>query len=354
MFKYGVLLLAVASCAFATNPTVESDYGSGTVYNPESSRDVLFDQELTQHDNTITSEYIAAYDLRSIGVDDFDISSGRQTIQNVDIWVGWWSTMGTAQNISIRIYDDSGGAPTGDPESGWVWEYSATSSDWENSTVGTNLELYEVDIPTGDEPEVDADTTYWFGFQVEHTYPPQAGEGVHNAVDYGEQLYFASAYFGYPNWVTGQTIFGNQCTNGFILYGTMVADETDPTITDMYPMDEDWPSGIPPEENMAGCHWQDGDPDENSGIDVGTSIFEVYDSGDNLVDGELTIDDADLYDVAVDFEADDPWLEGETYTVETTAYDMAGNSTDESWDFTTGYTNITTTSWGSIKAGFAE
>jgi hypothetical protein len=354
MIRYGVLFLMVASCAFAASPTTDSGYGSGMVYNPESSRDVLFDQELTQHDNTGTSEYIAAYDLRSIIVDDFEIEMGRQTIENVDIWVGWWTTMGTAQTISVRIYEDDGGAPTGAPEGGWLWEYLATSADWENETVGTNLELYEIDIPSGDEPEVDADTTYWFGFQVEHTFPPQAGAGMHNTVVWGEQSYFASEFFGYPNWVTGSTIFGSSTSSGFILYGTTIVDETDPTVTDTYPHDADYPSGIPPTENVAGCHWQDGDPEENLGIDIDASSFEVYDSGMNLVDGVLTIDDADLFDVIVDFEADEPWLEGELYTVDTTAYDAAGNSAEETWQFTTGYTNITSTSVGVIKAGFAE
>lgn len=353
MIKYGVLVLMMASCAFAANPTTDSGYGSGIVYNPDDSRDVLFDQELAQHDNTGTSEYIAAYDLRSIIVDDFEITMGRQTIENVDIWVGWWTYMGTAQTISVRIYEDDGGVPTGDPEGGWLWEYPATSSDWENSTVGTDLELYEVDIPSGDEPSVDADTLYWFGFQVEHTYPPQAGAGMHNTIVWGEQTYFASVYFGYPNWVTGSTIFGSSTSSGFILYGTTIVDETDPTITDTYPSDDDYPSGVPPTDNTAGCHWQDGDPEENSGIDVGSSVFEVY-LGSDLVGGDLTIDDADLFDVVVDFEADDPWGDGQTFTVETEAFDNAGNSADESWDFTTGYTNITTTSMGVIKAGFAE
>jgi hypothetical protein len=135
-------------------------------------------------------------------------------------------------------------------------------------------------------------------------------------------------------------------------FGGGVPDEEDPIITDMYPQDADWPSGIPPTENVAGCHWQDGDPDENSGIDTDESTFEVFDSGDNPVSGELTIDDADEYDVIVDFEADELWLEGETYTVETTAFDNAGNSADETWDFTTGYTNIVEKSFGAIKADF--
>jgi hypothetical protein len=129
-------------------------------------------------------------------------------------------------------------------------------------------------------------------------------------------------------------------------------DDADPYITDTYPVDDDWLSGIPPTENTAGCHWQDGDSDENSGIDTDESTFEVRDSEDNVVTGELTIDDSDEYDVIVDFEADDVWLESETYTVETTAYDNAGNSATETWDFTTGYAKVEERSFGAIKADF--
>jgi hypothetical protein len=129
-------------------------------------------------------------------------------------------------------------------------------------------------------------------------------------------------------------------------------DSEDPYVTDMYPDDADWLSGVPPTENTAGCHWQDGDADENSGIDTDESTFEVFDSGDNPVEGELMIDDDDEYDVIVDFEADDPWMEDETYTVETTAYDNAGNSATETWDFTTGYTDVVEKSFGAIKADF--
>jgi hypothetical protein len=131
-------------------------------------------------------------------------------------------------------------------------------------------------------------------------------------------------------------------------------DQENPYINYTYPHDVDWPSGVPPTENTAGCHWNGGDPDTNSFINVDESTFEVRDSGGNAVSGNLNIDDTDSYDVIVDFQADEPWLGGETYTVETTTYDMAGNSATAIWDFTTGYLNINTSSFGAIKALYAE
>jgi hypothetical protein len=134
----------------------------------------------------------------------------------------------------------------------------------------------------------------------------------------------------------------------------IIEDQEDPYITDTYPHNEDWPSGVPPTENAAGCRWNGGDPDENTRIDIDESTFEVRDSGDNPVSGDLDIDDSDPYDVIVDFQADDLWVGGETYTVETTTYDLAGNLATEIWDFTAGYVTIETKSFGAVKALYAE
>jgi hypothetical protein len=132
------------------------------------------------------------------------------------------------------------------------------------------------------------------------------------------------------------------------------SDYEPPYITDMHPLDENWPSGVPPRENNAGCHWKDDDEISNWGIDVDASEFCVYDDDMEPVPGTLMIDDGDLYDVVVVFEAEDLWFEGETYSVETTCYDLAGSSDTETWEFATGYTNFIESSLGSIKARFAE
>ena len=132
------------------------------------------------------------------------------------------------------------------------------------------------------------------------------------------------------------------------------SDYEPPYITDMYPLDDDWPSGVPPTEDTAGCHWQDGDPAYNVGIDVGTLIFEVRDHNGNIQAGELDIDDSDLFDVIVVFDVQGLWGEGENYAVETECYDLAGNSSSAFWIFSTGYVNVVEESFGAIKAGFAQ
>lgn len=194
----------------------------------------------------------------------------------------------------------------------------------------------------------------WWGYCTDQGI--LGGEGDEYAVDFDvltdDQLgtFYLDFAVGWYGIVGGEDITDYSADNEI----TIIQDQEDPYITDTYPHDEDWPSGVPPTENTAGCHWDAGDPDTNSPIDADESTFEVRDSGDNPVPGDLDIDDTDPYDVIVDFQADEPWLGGETYTVETTTYDMAGNSATEVWDFTTGYVNIKTSSFGAIKALYAE
>jgi|GEM_PF-1749788 len=131
-------------------------------------------------------------------------------------------------------------------------------------------------------------------------------------------------------------------------------DDDPPDITDTYPREEDWPCGVPPGEDTAGCRWQDGDPEDNFGVDVNASTFDVLDCDGIYVAGDLNIDDSDIFDVIVVFEVEGVWEEDENYAVETVCYDLAGNSTSEFWIFSTGYTNVVEESLGAIKARFAR
>jgi hypothetical protein len=126
-------------------------------------------------------------------------------------------------------------------------------------------------------------------------------------------------------------------------------DDDAPYISDQYPVNDDWPCGVPPEESEAGCHWLD----EGSGVDPDALTFAVYDHDLNPVGGILFVDDDRIHEVIVMFWADGYWEHDEVYTVETTCYDFNGNSATDTWNFTTGYTKIEEESFGRIKAGFA-
>jgi hypothetical protein len=312
-------------------------------------------------DNTVVYSTVPINDLAYRMPEDWEWNSGGaiDTTPTLGGSASGWGTYfittvenDTGENILLTEF----GFPCGGPGLvDWVLWYDVGGLNPPSGNPSSADETGEFD-PVSDDPDEFPPTTY--------TYVDLTGEnlviedgafvcfGYENPGMGGQVSYNGTQtwawYSGYwdPDSGWGRTavlqIKGN--------YGE--PDEEDPTITDMYPDDADWPSGVPPTENTAGCHWQDGDPDGNSGIDVDESSFDVFDSGDNPVTGELTINDDDEYDVIVDFEADDLWLEGETYTVETTTYDNAGNSATETWDFTTGYTNIVEKSFGAIKADF--
>jgi len=276
--------------------------------------------------------------------DDF-IPEDDVTVQEVVIWL-------TRPDVDLRcdFYEGSSGGPGDDPPANFFnEEVSSGDITWEDT--GDTLYGYpiiECSVPISDCELIDGDY-YWLGFQ--NTTGPNT---YWWAFDYGTM--------GGPYWQECYFYYGSYWTNGgwsvyelfYELYGIVPPDEEPPTITDTYPQDADWPSGVPPTENTAGCHWRDGDPETNKGIDVEASSFDVYDSAMDPVLGTLAIDDADLYDVIVDFAADDPWTEGSTYTVETDTFDLAGNSATDAWTFDVGYTNIANKSFGAIKAGFAQ
>jgi hypothetical protein len=251
----------------------------------------------------------------------------------------WLLSIGTGDML-VEVFGDAGDIPDDD------LLYSETISDGDYTFTFTGDSLYgylvyEVEIPIGGY-EISPGTMYWLSLQHQGGMSIFWCAATHQ---YDWWDYFA-LYYG------GAWMSGSYCgTDSFFeLHGsTGPLDEEDPTVTDMYPLDDDFPSGVPPSENTSGCHWRDGDPETNKGIDVENSEFTVYDPDDEVVAGMLDIDDADLWDVVVGFEA-----EGATYTVETETYDLAGNSANETWDFTTGYVNVAPASLGVIKAGFIE
>ncbi|UCE26234.1 MAG: hypothetical protein JSW52_07675 [Candidatus Coatesbacteria bacterium] len=173
------------------------------------------------------------------------------------------------------------------------------------------------------------------------------------------QRYFTGSVFGppdcadnlSPDWMIGGGPWTDAGPGGLPLrlYGVPCDDDEDPYITDTYPHDEDYPSGVPV-DTWIGCHMGDAD----SGIRMDASTFDFYDENMDPVNGMLHVDDSDPTDIIIDFEPDEDLNEGETYTVEIYCEDMVGNSASEYWQFTTGYVNITPESLGGIKARYAE
>jgi hypothetical protein len=350
--------IALATAVFAFDGTVclvpvdktgAAPTSAAYVPTPSYGRDVIYDDQTYDYGYCATglSIYGAAnYEL----ADDFiPEDPGDVTVQEVVIWI-------SAQGVDLRcdFFEGSSSGP-GDAPPADFFNEEVPSGDITWEATGDYLYGYPIikcTVPISDCGLIGGDY-YWLGFQT--TSGPNTFWWVFDYGTYGGP-YWQENYFYYISyWTPGQYVFGSKYDNFYELWGsTGPPDEEDPTVTDMYPLDDDFPSGVPPADNTAGCHWRDGDPDTNKGIDVENSVFTVYDPDDEVVAGMLDIDDSDLWDVIVDFEADDPWEEGAIYMVETETYDLAGNSANETWYFTTGYTNVAPASLGVIKAGFAE
>jgi hypothetical protein len=323
---------------------------TSTTYIPKPSgcRDVIYnDQAYNYSDCTGAASIYGAVGYEA--ADDF-IPEDDATVQEVVVWL-------SAQGVDLRcdFFEGSGSGPGDDPPADFFNE-EVPSGDitWEDT--GDSLYGYPIikcTVPISDCELSDGDY-YWLGFQ--NTTGPNMFWWFFNYGTYGGP-YWQQAYCYYIGvWYTGSAYMGSPFDEFYELWGfTGPHDEEDPAVTDIYPQDDDYPSGVPPSDGTAGCHWRDGDPETNRGIDVENSSFNVYDPDDETVGGSLDIDDGDLWDVIVDFEADAPWEEGATYTVETETYDLAGNGpVTEEWTFTTGYVNVAPASLGVIKAGFVE
>jgi hypothetical protein len=395
MVKYFLAAALVATCAFAVSPDSAkvgdlTERGtliySSTADSFDVRDDTIFDQWWTGSWSYGIGAmwYYPTYDMKCAGNFQIDEMYDQYQLTSFDHEVVYWyGSPNTTFGCWATLYEDGGSAPaTTEPyefASGAGWHDAFVAGDareWDDDFTGylggdywpygTMTETadgdgcYKVSANLDESAaggwyvQLSSDDIYWFSVQRYALYP---GSGP-----YGGPRDYAGSSTGAPSpgwlqsgnggaaWVP-PSYSGDICLR---LYGVVgIPDETDPTITDTYPLDEEYPSGVPPTDSMAGCHWQDGDPEENRGIDVGASSFFVY-LGSDLILGMLDVDDTDLFDVIVDFEADDTWGDGQTYTVETETFDKAGNSATDTWDFTTGYTNIVNSSLGAIKAGFTQ
>jgi hypothetical protein len=356
MIKYfltgaGVLAVA-ASGAVLTNLGDLDDPGVSkeglVLLNSSASRADLIYNDQT-YDYAYCTNGLSIYGAANYeSADDFVPEDDYVTVQEVVIWL-------SAHNVNLRcdFFEGSSSGPGDAPPADFFnEEVSFGVITWEVTVDYLfGYPIVKATVPISDCELSDGDY-YWLGFQN-----TTGGNTFWWAFDHGTMggPYWEGTYFYYVSyWTDGSSVFGSSYDEFYELWGTIgPPDEEDPTVTDMYPVDGDYPSGVPPNKNTAGCHWQDGDPDTNKGIDVEASTFDIYDPDMGLVLGTLVIDDADLWDVIVDFEAEDPFEEGATYTVETETYDLAGNGpVTETWTFDVGYTNVVERSFGAIKANF--
>lgn len=380
MLKYFLAAVLIASCALAVSN--DCIVGQGAPIDVGYSHSNTRDDELWNQWGQGTSVALGSMWYAGMGqdmavADNYQVTtSGYSFTDWQTYFCFWYGSPDTSKGAWVCIYEDGGSSPaTTEPyeygsSSGWHADLEAGNG---GEGYGSITGLMGADYWTYGNISETLDY-YLFGYYpvylVEGNFgDTESGGWIHisdadNAYWWATQLYAPSGPYGGPSDCTDtmsptwlqRGVSGASWTNPGYPYGMPLviygapSDETDPVITDMYPMDADYPSGVPV-DTMAGCHWTDME-EGDVGIKVADSSFNMYDSDMEIITGSLTVDDTDLHDVIVDFEPDDVLMDGSTYTVETECFDLAGNSASEEWDFTTGYMNIESTSLGTIKATF--
>ena len=263
-----------------------------------------------------------------------DTTSDAYEVTHVDSL--WYENTDGPYYITLYICNDNGGVPDFDNP-------RYVSDPYEPEYYST-WDEHEISPPV----QFNGGNICWvvFSFTPEEGYPISDGDGNSG------HSWISSDGYSWELMDSTEAVDWNICV--YAEPGTPPEDEEDPIITGTFPHDEDFPSGVPPSKDTAGCHWQDGDPQFNLGIDVDASTFVVRDSDGNYMTGDLSIDDSDIYDVIVVFDVAGTWSEGESYAVETVCYDLAGNSGPAFWIFSTGYLVIEEKSFGAIKANFTQ
>jgi hypothetical protein len=274
--------------------------------------------------------YANSFDLSDYGL------SAPAYLEKIELAVCLYYSGPLNDDVDVFVIGDEAGSPDGDD----VWFHEAVyDGDWGSIPTWPDWAWVEIDI---NPPVLLDEDVFYCGV---HPYWADGIIDFHVPLDDHDAPGVGWIYSGTWNPTTNMGFPGNLGVRATVY----TSDEEPPYVTDQYPLDEDFPCGVPP-DTLVGCHICD----DESGIDVDSCTFDLYDSDDDLVPGTMDIDDTDLSDVIFMLDPDGDLAEGETYTVEIYAMDLAGNSTYESWDFTIGYVNIDETSFGRVKAGFAE
>jgi hypothetical protein len=215
------MLFAAESDADVVNGTVEP-----TLKNPRSllvdrkpidfeynRSDLLFDQHATHYNTFCACQNDSAMGFYPRIADNFSVTSNAN-VDSLVWWGGYWGTMtNSITDFLIEIYPDSGGGlgPMQDPI------YSARVGFNETDLGGWYI--YEAVIPPF---AATAGVTYWIVFQPFLTFPPQWGNNcdVPPAWGDGQEMYFKSPYFSFPDWTTATTVFGFAYESSFQIYGT--------------------------------------------------------------------------------------------------------------------------------------
>jgi hypothetical protein len=189
--------------------------------NPDASRDLLWDQASTQYSSFYACQWDSVYPFEAEICDNFELMADAM-IESVVWWGGYWGgTPNPPVDFWIKIYPDSGGGngPMQNPIYSQRVPYAETLID-----PGFNYYYYEAVIPPF---AATGGVIYWIEFEPTLVFPPQWGNNCAAGLwGDGQELYFKSAFFGVPDWVTATSQWGVPLESSFQLYGSAAAGVT--------------------------------------------------------------------------------------------------------------------------------
>jgi hypothetical protein len=338
-----ITVCALASAVFAFEGPVYLERTDNILAGPASSyiatpsdgREVIYDGQTYDFDEIYGGFNITSPTYKL--ADDFEVDDDWRLEVN-KVWIS--SNDGPA-DIIVEIFADSGDGPD-DDDVLFTETVSGSDQTWtDTGDVLYDYTIWEVDIPISGF-EVVPGTRYWLSLQY------QGGRAYWN-ITYHDLAWWDVLYTSIHSvWRSSYEFVGRALGCFFELHG-VITDHLDPEITETFPHDSDFPSGVPVDtdvtfhvtDDLSGCN-----PDETG--------VNVEHDGNPLV-GMLTWDDSDPLDVYFEWEPDVSYPGGAEIHVAVETYDIYGNGpVTEEWSFTTGYVNVAPVSLGAIKAGFAE
>jgi len=187
-----------------TGPTPRQESGQGI----PGGRAVVWDNGMN-YDALGASQYDSDIQLDPIEADDFMFSMD-QPVNDVHWIGGYWNGPPDDGNFDweIKFYNDDGSLTKPGAEIATYYYANANVNEtWIDGVPGdVNFYSYSVTLPST--MTFGAGVKYWISIQGIGIYPPQSGWGYHESPILLHQAVFKSVYFGYPDWVNTEVVFG--------------------------------------------------------------------------------------------------------------------------------------------------
>ncbi|MFH1748869.1 MAG: hypothetical protein ABIG44_17695 [Planctomycetota bacterium] len=217
------LVLAVAMLALVASPVLADPathvVGGQSIAPPAARDPVIYDNGL-DYVGMAASQFDTVYDLEPILADDFMLTAPNTIVTDVHWIGGYWNGDALPFDWEITFYADA--APFGAGPAAIIYQElfanANTNETWIEDTANGS-HFYSYDVTLAAPLDLVAGTTYWMSAQGIGDFPPQSGFAYHTDPITGSEAYFKSVYFGVPDWVPGNTVFGQQIDACFQLTG---------------------------------------------------------------------------------------------------------------------------------------